>query len=260
MLNGRLALFRHGPGQSEYWRKYWTDRGNEERMIDGGGDQLPEVDVLIERWAGRNLPVLEAGCGPGHVVAALKSRGYTAIGVELEPEIVARVHAGHPDLDVRLGDVRKLDFADGSLGCYLSLGVVEHFVEGPVEVLREARRVLSKEGIALISVPYLNPLRRLQLQHVSGPSEDEAEFHQYYFGEEEFTRMLEAVGFEVVESLPYAAEAFLSREHSIFARFWESPLSRSRVRREVRRVLRSAPRWARERYSHMIMFVCRPVQ
>lgn len=262
-LRERLALFHVGSGAAEahqpYWRGYWTDAARERLLRRGAEGDLGEIAGALERWLPRDLPVLDAGCGPAHMVAALRVRGYQALGIDSESEVVRFVNEVRPDLDVRVGDVLELPFADASLGAYLSLGVVEHFEDGPAAALAEARRVLDPRGVALISVPYLNPARHEHLRRLGGePARDAARFHQYYFGMEEFTALLRQAGLRVVETLPYAVEAFLTREHPVMARFWRSPLCRGRVRRPLLRAFRGASAWARARYGHMILFVSTP--
>jgi SAM-dependent methyltransferase len=257
-LNGRLALFQRTSTQQSYWVDYWTKTPNQVTTASGEDGEIPELGDLVERSAPRDKPILEAGCGPGHVVAALTARGYTAIGIEYEPSVVERARKTHEHLDLRVGDVRALEIPSETIGCYLSLGVVEHFTEGPVAILREARRVLARDGVALVSVPYLNPLRRAHLDRQPGTTPDGLSFHQYYFSVEEFTQLAEEAGFEVIEQLPYAVEAFLGREHPVFSRIWSSRLLRGKARDRVRRGMRNASMRIRERYAHMIMFVCRP--
>jgi SAM-dependent methyltransferase len=164
-----------------------------------------------------------------------------------------------PDLDVRIGDVRNLEFETGSIGCYLSVGVVEHFIDGPGLALKEARRVLHRDGIALISVPYLNPARKSHLENLRGGcSSENRSFHQYYFSVEEFTVCLREAGLAVINTMPYAVEAFLVREQPLFSRFWRSSICRERVKIPLRRVFNNPPRWMRFNYGHMMMFACRP--
>lgn len=255
---GRLALFNDGLAQSEYWRSYWRDTSSAGLVQSGHDGEIPELADIIGRWAPRDLPVLEAGCGPGHFVAALSSKGYRAIGIEYESDVVARARQQHPNLDIRVGDVRALELETGSVGCYLSLGVIEHFAEGPREVLREARRVTVDNGVALISVPYLNTLRAQFFDAGNLGDVRDAKFHQYYFSANEMAAFVGEAGFEIVERHGYAVEAFLCREHPWFSRFWKSSLARTRIKNQLRRRFEKLPVAMRERYAHMALFVCMP--
>lgn len=106
--------------------------------------------------------ILEAGSGPGHVVAYLRALGYDIEGVELNAKIIEAMSRLRPDLLLRVGDVGKLDVPDGSYRGLLSFGVIEHFKDGPAAVLAEHARVLAPGGIAVISVPTLNLVRRIK--------------------------------------------------------------------------------------------------
>ena len=56
----------------------------------------------------------------------------------------------------------QIDSPDNQYDAYISIGVVEHRIDGPEPFLVEANRVLKPGGIAFISVPYVNPLRRFK--------------------------------------------------------------------------------------------------
>jgi len=58
------------------------------------------------------------------------------------------------------GDMRDMPFDDGEFGAIVSLGAVEHSGEGPMCSLHEFRRVLRPGGIAIITVPFLGPVRK----------------------------------------------------------------------------------------------------
>lgn len=105
--------------------------------------------------------ILEAGCGLGGWVSYLASKGHDVYGVDFEPTTVEQVNAEDPSLNISVGDVASLDFPDEYFDAYVSLGVVEHFEEGPQVALSEAFRVLKPGGVALITVPMLNLFRRL---------------------------------------------------------------------------------------------------
>lgn len=114
----------------------------------------------------RHLPragkILEAGCGTGRVVRYFHDRGYDIEGVELNAGIVAQVKALQPDLQIFVGDVAQLSRPDGYYSGLVSYGTIEHFLAGVEAPLNEHYRVLAPDGIAIITVPSYNTLRRIK--------------------------------------------------------------------------------------------------
>src|SRR5688500_8407553 len=86
--NDRLALFHRAVAHVEYWRQYWAEPSRSRLIAQGRSGNLGEFKHLISHYVPQNLPVLEAGCGPAHLVAALQARGYKAIGIDYEAEVV----------------------------------------------------------------------------------------------------------------------------------------------------------------------------
>ena len=107
--------------------------------------------------------LLEAGCGSGRYVKYLHDRGYNIIGIEYNQETVTNVNRIWPELTVIQGDVLSMSYKDGWFSGIISIGVVEHFIEGPDESLKEIYRVLSADGKAIITVPCFNHLRRFKI-------------------------------------------------------------------------------------------------
>ncbi|OGR83862.1 MAG: hypothetical protein A2636_06770 [Elusimicrobia bacterium RIFCSPHIGHO2_01_FULL_64_10] len=112
--------------------------------------------------------ILEAGCGLGQWIVYLARQGYRMAGVELVEECVKICKNVYPDMDIRSGDVRALPYPDGSFAGMISLGVVEHLIEGPEQAVREMARTLRPGGIAVVTVPAFNffmrawyPVRRV---------------------------------------------------------------------------------------------------
>ena len=78
-------------------------------------------ETLLQRAAG---PVLDVGCGPGRLTAALHARGTEVLGLELLPEVPvlarragAPLHAGDVfDAVPRSGQWRTVLLADGNIG------------------------------------------------------------------------------------------------------------------------------------------------
>jgi SAM-dependent methyltransferase len=190
----------------------------------------------MSRNGGLNV---EAGCGLGRYVQFLQERGYNITGIELSQEAVDTVAHLAPELDVRQGDVAHLPFEDNSVAGLISLGVVEHFIDGLSKPLRETYRVLKPGYYAVITVPSFNYIRRMKYtvrahhlhlnpikslkrsnlvrrilgrklitpQYVPYRAREHTVpelFFQYYLTKEEFEEELIRAGFSIVKSIPIA--------------------------------------------------------
>lgn len=120
-----------------------------------------ELAPLFRRLLGDHQPVLEAGCGSGRWVAWMMKQGWEAVGIDWSEALCERVRQAVPGGTFVAGDMRAMPFEDESFGSIVSLGSVEHAEEGPLAALREYRRVLRPGGVAIITVPYLSPARRV---------------------------------------------------------------------------------------------------
>ncbi len=73
-------------------------------------DRLPFERWLLERvveLAG-HAPVVEVGCGPGHVTAYLADHGAAATGFDLSPAMVEQARTRFPQASYDVGDLRRL--------------------------------------------------------------------------------------------------------------------------------------------------------
>lgn len=149
--------------------------------------------------------ILEGGCGMGQHVVALRARGYNCFGVDFASKTVERVKSYLPDLPVETGDICHLNLNDESIDAYISLGVVEHFQEGPYDALKEALRVLKKNGVLIVSVPQAFRWRRLNASPEGTALPDNASFYQYAFSPKEFRTILINSGFQVAAEYGYCS-------------------------------------------------------
>ncbi len=92
-------------------------RGTYDKVADAYferlGDELTErpFDVwLLERIASLagSDPIVDVGCGPGHVAAFLADTGATVSGIDLSPQMVAVASREFPDLDFQVGNLFSL--------------------------------------------------------------------------------------------------------------------------------------------------------
>jgi SAM-dependent methyltransferase len=105
-------------------------------------------------------PVLDAGCGTGGLLAALKPllNGRQSLGVEINPD-AARRAAEKSGAEISVGSVNALPMADGSVAAILSADVLCHARVEPAVALQEVRRVLTPGGHAVFNLPAYDWLR-----------------------------------------------------------------------------------------------------
>ena len=198
--NGRLIWYS-GAKNPGLWNDHWRAENAEGLLESARKSQYPDRDIFL-KYLDRDSPVLDGGCGVGHVVLGLKSDGYDSLGVENSEEQVRFVKSLAPDCDIETGDILALDqFPDGHFGGYISWGVVEHSLEGPKDALLEANRVLKIGATLLVSVPYFNPWRRLKARWALYPKPDvrpdPSQFYQMAFTKSEFISILKDCGFSL---------------------------------------------------------------
>jgi SAM-dependent methyltransferase len=118
--------------------------------------------------------------------------------VVFSPRASAMGH-DHPDVDVGVAAAESLPFADGSFDAALAQLVV-HFMDDPVAGLGEMRRVLKRNGRALLFVPAFMFLWGVQ---------DDISHHRRRYRIPELRRAVEKAGLEV-ERTTYANISFFA--------------------------------------------------
>ena len=99
------------------------------------------------------MRLLDVGCGPGTITAALAGTVGAAIGVDLEPHAIATArrlatHSGATNLSFVEADMTALPFEDGAFDAVFFHAVLYHQSEATLmRTLAEARRVLKPGGV-----------------------------------------------------------------------------------------------------------------
>src|ERR1700726_2826698 len=91
------------------------------------------------------MSVLDVGCGPGYVSAAVSERGATSIGLDFSAEMIAIARKMFPSLQFREGDAQNLPFSDSSFDRVLANFALLH-LSNPERACAEAFRVLKSGG------------------------------------------------------------------------------------------------------------------
>ena len=250
----------------------------------------PQYDIYptFEKYIARNMRILESGCGLGRWVFHYHRRGYDITGLDWSQQTVDLIKSFDHDVRVVCGDARKTDFKNGEFDLVLSLGTVEHSIEGPAMALADTNRILKKNGILIVTVPLLTPFRRslfllkrvvqvsrslcysfrrkpfVGIWHVSkvaqrGPhvtairDNDGYHFFQYEFQSGLFERYLQAAGFQIIESFPTFKPDGLYNDLGALVGQWDFSNGRPHFNPVGRLLLRLLPNC----FYHMFVCVAR---
>jgi ubiquinone/menaquinone biosynthesis C-methylase UbiE len=100
--------------------------------------------------------VLDAACGVGFGSFILSQKAKKVFGVDIDEPSLAQARSGFAAENIGFlkGDVRKLDFPDEYFDLFVSIETIEHLNEKDQALyLREAGRVLKKNGTLIVSTP-----------------------------------------------------------------------------------------------------------
>ncbi len=127
----------------------YADHEFHERLHVTDAPPVLSARIKIDMMLGLLKPApgetaLDLGCGAGKFALFTARDGVHAAGVDVAPFFLPRAAR---EVDLVLGDLRRLPFRKGAYPCAYSLDVLEHLDEpGVGEILLEARRVLSPTG------------------------------------------------------------------------------------------------------------------
>ena len=262
-----MALAYYSKAATEqFWSEHW--RGESLDALSRVAETSSLTELILRALPSAGARVVEAGCGLGQYVLLLQRRGYCAVGTDWSGDALAACRRAAPHARLGAMDLRALSFRSEAFGAYISLGVVEHDPAGPDAILREAWRVLEPRGVLIVSVPYVNAMRRLgswwirrrhdRLRRQGG------RFYQFVLTRKEAQRFIERNGFRVTSATPYdpgrllrtALRPLRHRSDRGRASSQESTVAastRPALRRLARRLLNTP--LALRAFGHMILFV-----
>ncbi len=159
------------------------------------------VEDLIKRKIkeGKELSILELGCGTGHFTKKLQEYG-DVTGVDLSEEALS-VCRSRGISNVKKTDITTMTpstFRGKKFDFILALDVLEH-VRDDLGVMTRAAKLLNKDGYFIITVP---AYKFLWSDH------DEALHHCRRYRSVELTTKLEDAGLEIVHKTHYVAFLF----------------------------------------------------
>lgn len=118
---------------------------------------------LVDERVREGGRVLDLGCGAGAALVELLAAKHRAVGLDYSPDMLGFARARLVERGLAAGvlargDGGHLPFGDGHFDCVLCLGVIS-YQEDYSHTLREVRRVLAPDGVALVTFRNVfNPL------------------------------------------------------------------------------------------------------
>lgn len=187
--------------EPQFWPAYW-------KSASGQFDTryIPEYPFLTAHLRPADA-VLDIGCGRGDLVRELLKNGYRARGIDFDADSIldSVKHQGHFPYDI--GNLNHLPYRDNTFDAVLLAGTIEHVYAGPQKGFSEAYRVLRPGGFLVLTIPYINFVRKLLLPFYfcrdavmsRYPNEREKRFFQWVFTYSEVKHMLAAASFSICD-------------------------------------------------------------
>lgn len=202
-LNNRLVYTGHA-ATAEYWDKHWNiEEAHTLRRDLLHTDKNSFVSRVTRAYLKpKDGPILEGGCGAGYKLGSLCQNAFQAIGVDYAQKTVDTLNRIVPEIDVRHGDIRSLEFCDSYFAGYWSLGVIEHFWDGYAPIIHEMARVIRPGGYLFITFPWMNGFRSTKAWLKKFPELTESldePFYQFALDDRRVRKDLERIGFKLIE-------------------------------------------------------------
>jgi len=176
----------------KYWDRRWAESGRDaDEFLDRNIYPIRYAEMVMTNPADRSV---ELGTGLGRVLKHYYGKGFKIVGLERSEVAVRRLKEEHPELDVRVGDVRQMPYSDGEFDVVLGFGLYHNLEEGLEQALSETSRCLRKGGRFCISMRPDNLEMNLNEWYWNwrnrGDRNQPRRFHKWLVGEDEFAHCL----------------------------------------------------------------------
>lgn len=152
----------------------------------------------------RKNRILDIGCGRGTLLKILSQIGFECYGLEREKFICEKDII---EFKFIRQDLLNSKFVNGYFNCIIMWHVLEHMDHDPNRIIDELNRILSSNGLLIISVPNFSSLQSLLFGknwfHLDLPR------HKYHFSKKSIKLLLKNRGFEIIKLTTFSFEQSL---------------------------------------------------
>lgn len=147
------------PATARVWDAIWAQRGAIPKIIAAAREGMHALHraVLLPHLT-TDTRLLELGCGPSTLTLSVAHRIRELVGLDISEEALRQARENQRRLGVTNAtfvnaDCRAVPFRD-AFDVVWSAGLIEHFFERDVDVVREHLKATKPGGRAIMSVPY----------------------------------------------------------------------------------------------------------
>ncbi len=178
----------------------------------------PEIRFLFDNYLKKGENILDLGCGNGRFYNIFQEKKVKYIGIDKSQQLVRLAMKKYPLADFREGDAFNLPFPDNYFDKIFSIAVLHHIPseELRLKFLKEAKRVLKKDGLLILTVWHFSGwdnyflLLKYTILKLMGRSKlgfkdilkrwgKKAKRYYHWFSEKELRNLVKKVNLEIKE-------------------------------------------------------------
>lgn len=154
---------------------------------------------MIEGYCPGKGHILDVGCAMGFFLEVARERGWQCQGVEFSPQMASHAQQSL-SLPVHTGSLSQIPLPEESFDVVTMWDVLEHTLS-PRQEVEKAHEIVKKGGFLFLTLPDQGSLiSKLMGKHWFGYKK--VREHFYYFSKHTIKRLLQEVGFEVIQVRP----------------------------------------------------------
>ncbi|HOK41008.1 MAG TPA: class I SAM-dependent methyltransferase [bacterium] len=181
----------------EFWNDNWSLESVERQkdaLIWSG------YKPIYNKYIKNNGFLLENGCGLGSSLTYLFKLNDKSIGLDYLFEPLSLLKQSDNKFKLINGNGFFLPLKNESFTYVISLGVIEHFeISSQQFLVKECYRILKKDRILILSVPYYNLFKRIRMNLSNTQQKENKKFFQYLFTTKEIKQFLINNGFNIID-------------------------------------------------------------